>query len=355
MTKFCTGCGFENMDDANFCINCGKYFGGDMDLRNTNSNNNYPNQNHKNAAQLNNTNNKQLSNNQSTIQVPQKYSDYSITEETECFNCHKNSFIHLNKKSFLSDKWAYFCTNCGLSLEKYGNEFKLTDIYDKNNHMWELYNSKTLTKEEWIRIASGGLSDKDQKERDNQLAIQKEKEKELERKQDLELVTQGLTKGEIDLKTTDSPVILKKNEEAYLSLPHITLSEARAVRVSRSTGSGASFRVAKGLRVHSGGGQSRSVSHDEIMAIDSGIFVITNKRLIFLGSKKSVNIDLKKILSINIFKDGISVQRENKQKVEYFTKTNKHSMTFTLDKRKQTLDLEGYLIRAIILGQIAKL
>lgn len=334
MTKFCTECGFENLDYANFCANCGNPFEEDIELIDQN---------------------KSLSNNQSLIPVPKKYNGYNIIGETQCINCRQNTFVHLNKKSLLSEKLAYFCSNCGLMLEKQGNGFKIMDIQDKNNRMWELYKNTILSIEEWERIANGGLSNKDQAERNNQLAIERQQELELQRKKDIEIVTGILSRGEFSLRTVSSPVILKKNEEAYLSLPNITLSEPRAVRVSKSAGTGASFRVTKGIAVHSGGGQSKSVSHEEIMAIDNGTFVITNKRVIFVGSKKTVNIDLTKILAMNIYKDGISIQRENKQKVEYFTKTNRNSMTFTLDGREQTLDLEGYLVRAIILGQIAKL
>lgn len=340
MTKFCTECGFENLDEANFCANCGKHFEEDMDFT---------------AFNLENDNTNQISNYQSSLQIPLKYKGYSLIEEVQCFNCNQHNFIHLNKKSLLSDKWVYFCTNCGLTLEKHGNEFKLVDISDKTSRIWDLYKLKTLTISEWERIVNGGLSDKDQMERDKQLELEKQQELELQRKKDLQFVVNGLSSGEINLKTVSSPVILKKNEEAYLSLPNIKLSEPRAVRVSQSGGVGTSYRVAKGFTVHSGTGQSRSVSHEEIMGIDTGTLVITNKRLVFVGSKKSVNIDLKRILSINIFKDGISIQRENKQKIEYFIGTNKAEMDFTLDGRKQTLALEGYIVRAIILGQIAKI
>ncbi len=340
VTKFCIECGFENSDDANFCANCGMHLEEVTDSSSSN---------------LDNDNRNQVSNYQGSLKIPLKYKEYDIIEKSPCLNCNQHNFIHLNKKSFLSDKLVYFCTNCGLTLEKHGNYFKLVDISDKNSRIWNLYNSKTLTYAEWERIANGGLSDKDQAERDKQLALEKQQELEMQRKKDLQTVVNGLSKGEISLKATNSPVILKKNEEAYLTLPNIKLSEPRSVRVSRSGGVGTSYRVAKGFTVHSGTGQSRSVSHEEIMGVDVGKLIITNKRLVFVGSKKSVNIDLRKILSINIFKDGISIQRENKQKVEYFTGTNKATMDFTLEGRKQTLALEGYLIRAIILGQIAKL
>lgn len=354
MSKFCAVCGVENKDDAIFCGNCGKILD-DVDTTNSKLENNGSNQNINNNAHLNNKKNNKVSNNNSFLSVPQKYSEYNKTEETQCFYCKENTFIHLNKKSFLSDKWTFFCTNCGLTLEKHWNQFKLIDISNKDSRIWQLYSNQTLNKEEWERIANGGLSDKDQREKDNQLALERQQALELQRQNDLETVIQGLSNGEIHLPIINSPIILKNNEEAYLSLPNISLSEPRSVRISQSGGFGTSYRVAKGFTLHSGTGRSRSVSHEEIMVIDNGTLVITNKRVIFVGDKKSVNIDLKKILAINIFKDGISIQRENKQKIEYFTGTNRTSMDISLGGRHQELALEGYVIKSIIMGQIAKL
>ena len=48
-----------------------------------------------------------------------------------------------------------------------------------------------------------------------------------------------------------------------------------------------------------------------------------------------------------------NIKLEEKKKIIALTKSL--DIDFTLDGRKQTLPLEGYIIRAIILGQIAKL
>lgn len=354
MVKHCRVCGFENIDADIFCVNCGKRLD-DVDSTKSKLENKDMNQNTNNNPQLNNNRNSEPSNDQSSLSVPQKYESYEITDETQCIYCKQNSFIHLNKKSFLSDKWVYFCTNCGLTLEKHWNQFKLIDISNKDSRIWQLYNNQTLNKEEWERIADGGLSDKEIEERDKQLALEREHALELQRQNEMETVIQAFSNGEIKLTAINSPIILKKNEEAYLSLPNIKLSEPRSVRISQSGGFGTSYRVAKGFTLHSGTGRSRSVSHEEIMEIDDGTLVFTNKRLIFAGNKKSVNIDLKKILAINVFKDGISIQRENKQKIEYFTGTNRTSVDMNLGGRHHQLALEGPVIKAIILGQISNL
>ena len=63
---------------------------------------------------------------------------------------------------------------------------------------------------------------------------------------------------------------------------------------------------------------ARSESRDELRDIDRGTLVLTNKRLIFIGSKRTTNIDLRKIISITAYKDGIASQRENKQKTDVY-------------------------------------
>ena len=93
----------------------------------------------------------------------------------------------------------------------------------------------------------------------------------------------------------------------------------------------------------------------KLKEIDTGTLVITNKRVIFVGNQKTVSINLRKIFSINIFEDGISIQRENKKRIEYFTGTNQHTLTFEIEGRQQTFTLEGNIVRAMILGQMAKL
>ncbi len=52
------------------------------------------------------------------------------------------------------------------------------------------------------------------------------------------------------------------------------------------------------------------VSEDVWQTIDSGKVYLTNKRLIFMGSKVNKTIRLNKILDINPFKNGIDIQKE---------------------------------------------
>ena len=151
------------------------------------------------------------------------------------------------------------------------------------------------------------------------------------------------------------PIILKKNEEANLVLEGISLREPRAVRQTYGGYGGPSFRVAKGVSFRLGSVAARSESHEELRDIDKGTLVLTNKRLIFIGSKRTNNIELKKIIAIEAYKDGIGSQRENKQKTEYFIGTNNSTLTFKINGRSHTVPFIGPILKAAIEGKIKQI
>lgn len=351
LTKFCTECGHKNLDVAKFCANCGKPFDEDMD-----SNDGIPYyQNTDSDSQSGENEHNQISDAQSSYQLPTLYKDHEIIEKSTCFYCNHFTFLHLYKESFFSERWVYFCTHCGVTLEKRGIELQLVDIYDKNSRIWNLYEMKTFSKSDWERIGRGSLPNKSQDKKNGMSDSIKPRELESQQKRDLEKFVQQVSRGEIQLNPMDSPVILKKNEYAYFSIPNVNLDEAIDGLASQRTGEGPSFMVTTGSYTASSIRQSQRYSNINVKTLDKGTLVITNKRLVFLGSKKSVNINLNKIISIEAFENGISIHRENKQKIEYFVGTNKTSIQITIGGRKQTKHLEGYIIKAIILGQIMKL
>jgi hypothetical protein len=90
-----------------------------------------------------------------------------------------------------------------------------------------------------------------------------------------------------------------------------------------------------------GGVSARSESHDELRDIDNGTLVFTNKRMVFIGSKRTTTINLNKIVALKPYRDGIVSQRENKQKTEYFTGTDKNTITLTIEARKYSLPVQG--------------
>ena len=60
-------------------------------------------------------------------------------------------------------------------------------------------------------------------------------------------------------------------------------------------------------------------------------------------------------MAIKAYKDGIESQRENKQKIEYFTGTDKSSIPFTINGRQTTIPILGVVLKAAIHGAIAQI
>jgi ribosomal protein L37AE/L43A len=64
---------------------------------------------------------------------------------------------------------------------------------------------------------------------------------------------------------------------------------------------------------------SRGESHQELKEICSGTLILTNKRLVFTSDLRTSNIELKKIINIITYNDGIMIQMENRQKPQFFS------------------------------------
>ena len=203
---------------------------------------------------------------------------------------------------------------------------------------------------------NGGVSDAEQRRIDKENHEREMRELEALKERDINEFLNNLQNGAINISTTDyCPIILKKNEEPSIIMNNISLHEPRAVRQTIGGYRGTSVRVAKGVSFRVGGMKARSESHEELRNIDQGSLVLTNKRLIFIGSKRTTNIDLRKIVAIEPYRDGISSQRENKQKTEYFIGTDRSTVSFTKDGRSTTIPITGVVLKAAIQGNIAKL
>ena len=105
------------------------------------------------------------------------------------------------------------------------------------------------------------------------------------------------------------PVLLKKDEYP------IVCSEAKlAEERSTSHYNGISFRVVKGMYYHTG----QSNSETQVTIIDSGLLVVTTKRLVFIGNKRTSITELSKIVGLELFTDAFTLNKENKNKTETY-------------------------------------
>lgn len=301
-------------------------------------------------------------------------SELEINEAANCPACNQGKLTESTRKRTFNTKYSYQCDYCGAVFEEKGDKYKLTFIRDPKSPIWQRYRNKPLTFDEWTRIANGGISDAEQKihdaeEKRRKMAEAKEQKKreeqqrklalreaEAQKERDVNQFINNLAAGNVNLTSNKpSPMIMKKGETVTIVMNNISFMESRSVRQTIGGYGGPSFRVAKGVSFRFGGVSARSVSHEELKKIDRGSLVLTNKRLAFLGSMRTINIDLRKIVAIEPYKDGIGSQRENKQKTEYFTGTQNTVLNFTKNGRNVSIPLNGVVLRAAVMGNISKL
>lgn len=132
-------------------------------------------------------------------------------------------------------------------------------------------------------------------------------------------------KSQNGLKPITSDVLLKQEEDAYLET-QTSLLETRAIRHYQSGMAG--FRIAKGVYV--GGSKGRAESTPEWRILDKGKLTLTNKRLIFDGSKENRVMSLEKIISMKPWNDSIEISLENRQKSVLFPVPNPYLWAITM-------------------------
>jgi len=303
----CPNCGFE--DEGNFCSKCG--------------------------APLKQT------------EVVKKEALQTLPEALwteKCPVCQSGRLeLMAQKKLFGLRTGANFtCNKCYAVFVPDGNKYKLTDITNKLLPIWQEYNKQSLTTEEWKRISYGGISDDKQREAD------------------MEQYMTDLKEGKVTIKFRieggSFSVILKEKEELQMVLPNIALWEPRKVTTTVGGYGGPSFRIAKGVywRVGAFGAESRS--REELKELDRGKLTLTNKRLVFTGTKRSNEINLAKIISIEPYSDGIAVTASGKSKTQYFVGINPKqiSTTITINERSYPEPFTGLMLKYMIEGLVKR-
>lgn len=118
-----------------------------------------------------------------------------------------------------------------------------------------------------------------------------------------------------------SGVQLKKDEVVYLILDGVGLVEPRRGPTQWVGGSqGVSFKIAKGVRYRVGHTRGHVVQGAERpVVIDNGTGVVTNQRMVFVGSMRSTEWAYSKLLGFSLEQDGMALFNvSNRQKVSGF-------------------------------------
>ena len=145
------------------------------------------------------------------------------------------------------------------------------------------------------------------------------------------------------------PIALKQGESLAVVCYEVILREARTVQ--QGVYGGPRLRMAKNLSFNLGG--FRAAPHEELRDLDFGDLVLTSRRLVFLGEKRTINVDLSQIIGVEPYLDAVAIHRANKQHTERFCNLNRQQIAFSPDGRQMTL-ISG-LVAACAAEKFAKL
>jgi len=133
-----------------------------------------------------------------------------------------------------------------------------------------------------------------------------------------------------DIPPIDVNIKLQRGEKCYFTAP-ATLAEWRKEVISQSySGPRISFKIAKGIYLSHGTYKRRREEREVLKEIDYGDVYLTNKRVIFLGSRKFLSLKFSKILDIKIYSDGVTLYKESgKPIVLLFDKAEEFGILFS--------------------------
>ncbi|MSQ17246.1 MAG: hypothetical protein EXR54_06720 [Dehalococcoidia bacterium] len=121
-----------------------------------------------------------------------------------------------------------------------------------------------------------------------------------------------------DLPAVASDILLKKAEVAHWQ-SEAEFWEERVTHKGYVGGShGVSIRVAKGVSYRLGGNRGQLVTEKDIIKVDEGKLVVTNKRVVFNGFTNSFSIPFSKLINYVVYEDAIQLDKEGKTKPGYF-------------------------------------
>ncbi len=113
-----------------------------------------------------------------------------------------------------------------------------------------------------------------------------------------------------DLPVIEPDIKIQKSENLYFTTHVDWLEQRKVTKRYNYAGPTARIKIAKGIYYRMGSIGIQPVSEDVWQTIDTGQIYLTNKRLIFMGSKGNKTIRLNRILSIEPFQNGIDIQKD---------------------------------------------
>jgi hypothetical protein len=116
----------------------------------------------------------------------------------------------------------------------------------------------------------------------------------------------------------ESPLILKKGEQACLAVP-ATLARQQTRRQWVGASQGFSFPIGHtGIRYRVGSFRGHPVEQQLLGKLDAGKLVVSNQRLAFIGSTKSRSVAFGKLLHVECYSDALAIFQEGRENPDYY-------------------------------------
>ena len=109
----------------------------------------------------------------------------------------------------------------------------------------------------------------------------------------------------------DVNITLPKNENCYITMNAEWLETRTVTQRINYGGPALRIKIMKGVYYRAGSVGVQRITSEELTVIDSGTLYITNKRMIFIGNKRSNNIPINKILSVTPYIDGVGIEKDS--------------------------------------------
>jgi hypothetical protein len=103
---------------------------------------------------------------------------------------------------------------------------------------------------------------------------------------------------------------LKRGEECHFRTPATHLERRTVTRAIAYAGPTVSIPIVKGVRFRLGAIAPQRISQEILAPLDEGVLYITNRRLLFDGSKQSRTFELSKLINFTPYSDGLNIERD---------------------------------------------
>lgn len=120
----------------------------------------------------------------------------------------------------------------------------------------------------------------------------------------------------------DCQLLLKRGEVAYLEWS-ASLMKEKVVKEWQSGSVGISFRIVKGVRFSTSQTRGRSVVVGTYLAPDDvGQLTVTSRRVVFTGTKRSLEFPYARLMSLDIYSDAVRLHVANRTTAQLFQVRN---------------------------------